>query len=112
MDKALEAYDWSKADWISVRRGRSEKYAFRGVCKAPRNGSGYRINCTVSPVERKVPPVDTIFADCLEGDRQPLPCDRRRSGRSSWLVQTFIGLGWGPTGVNGRSSGVQDNKMV
>jgi hypothetical protein len=35
----LEAYDWSKADWISVRRGRSEKYAFRGVCKAPRNGS-------------------------------------------------------------------------
>ena len=44
----LEAFDWSKADWISVRRGRSEKYAFRGVCKAPRNGSGYRINCTVS----------------------------------------------------------------
>jgi hypothetical protein len=44
----LEAYDWSKADWISVRRGRSEKYAFRGVCKAPRNGSGYRINCNVS----------------------------------------------------------------
>ena len=46
MDKALEdskglrwirerlgAYDWSKADWVSVRRGRSEKYAFRGVCK-------------------------------------------------------------------------------
>jgi hypothetical protein len=44
----LEAYDWSKADWISVRRGRSERYAFRGVCKAPRNGSGYRINCNVS----------------------------------------------------------------
>ena len=44
----LEAYDWSRADWISVRRGRSEKYAFRGVCKAPRNGSGYRINCNVS----------------------------------------------------------------
>ena len=61
MDKALEdseglrwirerlgAYDWSKADWISVRRGRSETYAFRGVCKMPRNGSGYRINCNVS----------------------------------------------------------------
>jgi hypothetical protein len=44
----LEAFDWSKADWISVRRGRSEKYGFRGVCKAPRNGSGYRINCNVS----------------------------------------------------------------
>jgi hypothetical protein len=44
----LGAYDWSKADWISVRRGRSEKYAFRGVCEAPRNGSGYRINCNVS----------------------------------------------------------------
>jgi hypothetical protein len=26
----LEAYDWSKVDWITVRRGRSEKYAFRG----------------------------------------------------------------------------------
>jgi hypothetical protein len=44
----LGAYDWSEADWLSVRRGRSEKYAFRGVCKAPRNGSRYRINCTVS----------------------------------------------------------------
>ena len=44
----LGAYDWCKADWISVRRGRSEKYAFRGVCEAPRNGSGYRINCNVS----------------------------------------------------------------
>ena len=44
----LGAYDWCKADWISVRRGRSEMYAFRGVCEAPRNGSGYRINCNVS----------------------------------------------------------------
>jgi hypothetical protein len=44
----LAAYDWSKADWVSVRRGRSEKYAFRGVCKMPRDGSGYRINCNVS----------------------------------------------------------------
>ena len=44
----LEAYDWSMADWMSVRRGRSEKYAFRGVCKAPRDGSRYRINCNVS----------------------------------------------------------------
>jgi hypothetical protein len=44
----LGAYDWSKADWVSVRRGRSEKYAFRGVCKMPRDGSGYRINCNVS----------------------------------------------------------------
>lgn len=44
----LGAYDWSRADWISVRRGSSEKYAFRGVCKAPRDGSGYRINCNVS----------------------------------------------------------------
>jgi Bacterial DNA-binding protein len=44
----LGAYDWSKADWVSVRRGRSETYAFRGVCKMPRDGSGYRINCNVS----------------------------------------------------------------
>jgi hypothetical protein len=44
----LGAYEWSKADWISVRRGSSERYAFRGVCKAPRSGSGYRINCNVS----------------------------------------------------------------
>jgi hypothetical protein len=44
----LGAYDWSKADWVSVRRGRSKKYAFRGVCKMPRNGGGYRINCNVS----------------------------------------------------------------
>jgi hypothetical protein len=44
----LGAYDWSKADWVTVRRGHSETFAFRGVCKAPRNGSGYRINCNVS----------------------------------------------------------------
>jgi hypothetical protein len=44
----LGAYDWSKADWVSVRRGRSEKYAFRGVCKMPRDGCGFRINCNVS----------------------------------------------------------------
>ncbi len=44
----LEAYDWSRADWITVRRGRSEAYAFRGVCKSPRKGCGYRINCNVS----------------------------------------------------------------
>jgi hypothetical protein len=44
----LGAYDWSKADWVSVRRRRSETYAFRGVCKMPRDGSGYRINCNVS----------------------------------------------------------------
>jgi hypothetical protein len=44
----LGAYDWSKADWVSVRRGRSERFAFRGVCKTPRNGGRYRINCNVS----------------------------------------------------------------
>jgi hypothetical protein len=44
----LGAYDWSKVDWVSVRRGRSEMYAFRGVCKAPRNGCGYLINSNVS----------------------------------------------------------------
>ena len=62
VDKALEnseglrwvrgrlegAYDWSKLDWVTVRRGRSEAYAFRGVCKSPRKGRGYRINCNVS----------------------------------------------------------------
>jgi hypothetical protein len=44
----LAAYDWSKVDWITVRRGQSERYAFRGVCKSPFEGSGYRINCSVS----------------------------------------------------------------
>jgi hypothetical protein len=44
----LEIYDWSKVDWITVRRGRSERYAFRGVCKSPWKGRGYRINCNVS----------------------------------------------------------------
>lgn len=44
----LGAYDWSKIDWITVRRGRSEQYAFRGVCKSPSKGRGYRINCNVS----------------------------------------------------------------
>ncbi len=45
----LGAYDWPKVDWITVRRGRSERYAFRGVCKSPHKGhSRYRINCNVS----------------------------------------------------------------
>jgi hypothetical protein len=44
----LGAYDWSKVDWITVRRGRSERYALRGVCKFPSKGRGYRINCNVS----------------------------------------------------------------
>ncbi len=44
----LGAYDWAKVDWVTVRRGRSEAYAFRGVCKSPREGRGYRINCNVS----------------------------------------------------------------
>jgi hypothetical protein len=44
----LGAYDWSKVDWITIRRGRSERYAFRGVCKSPSKGHGYRINCNVS----------------------------------------------------------------
>jgi hypothetical protein len=45
----LGVYDWSKVDWIIVRRGRSERYAFRGVCKFPRKGgSKYRINCNLS----------------------------------------------------------------
>jgi hypothetical protein len=45
----LATYDWSKVDWITVRRGHSEVYAFRGVCKSPRKGSDrHRINCNVS----------------------------------------------------------------
>ena len=44
----LRAYDWSKVDWITVRHGRSERYAFRGVCKSPSKGRRYRINCNVS----------------------------------------------------------------
>jgi hypothetical protein len=46
--RAAGAYDWSKVDWITVRRGRSERYAFRGVCKPLSKGRGYRINCDVS----------------------------------------------------------------
>ena len=44
----LRDYDWSKVDWVTIRRGRSERYAFRGVCKSPWKGRGYRINCNVS----------------------------------------------------------------
>jgi hypothetical protein len=44
----LGDYDWSKVDWITVRRGRSVRYAFRGVCRSPSKGRGYRINCNVS----------------------------------------------------------------
>jgi hypothetical protein len=46
--KQLGAYNWSKVDWITVRRGRSERYTFRGVCKSPFKGRWYRINCNVS----------------------------------------------------------------
>jgi hypothetical protein len=39
----------AKVDWITVRRGRSERYAFRGICKSPsKEHSKYRINCNVS----------------------------------------------------------------
>jgi hypothetical protein len=44
----LEVYDWSKVDWITVRRGRSKRYSFRGVCKSSHKERGYRINCNVS----------------------------------------------------------------
>ena len=44
----LGACDWAKVDWITVRRGQSERYAFRGVCRSPSKGRGYRINCNVS----------------------------------------------------------------
>jgi len=34
--EVLGAYDWSKVDWITMRRGRSEAYVpLRGVCKSP-----------------------------------------------------------------------------
>jgi hypothetical protein len=47
--RAVGAYDWSKVDWITVRRERSERHAFRGVCRSPREGhGGYRINCNVN----------------------------------------------------------------
>src|SRR5829696_9036753 len=46
--KQLEPYEWSKVDWITVRRGWSEVSAFRGVCKLPSKGRGYRVNCSVS----------------------------------------------------------------
>jgi hypothetical protein len=36
----LGVYDWSMVDWITVRRGRSERYAFRGVCKGLRRSIG------------------------------------------------------------------------
>lgn len=48
----LGDYDWSKVDWITVRQGRSEAYAFRGVCKSPWKGRRYRINCNVSRCTR------------------------------------------------------------
>ncbi len=44
----LGTYDWAKVDWITVRRGRSERHAFRGACRSPWEERGYRINCNVS----------------------------------------------------------------
>ena len=38
----LDAYDWAKVDLITVRCGRSERHAFRGVCRSPSKGHGYR----------------------------------------------------------------------
>ncbi len=48
MRERIGAYDWAKVDWITVRQGRSERYAFRGVCRSPSKSNGYRINCNVS----------------------------------------------------------------
>ena len=87
----LGAYDWSKADWVSLRRGRSEKFAFRGVCKMPRDGSGYRINCNVSrhaayPIHQymRVPPLyrnpDGTWPEVPEGH---LVGDRYVAARSN-----------------------------
>jgi hypothetical protein len=44
----LGAYDWAKVDWITVQRGRSESYTFRGEFRSPWKGRGNRINCNVS----------------------------------------------------------------
>jgi hypothetical protein len=44
----LVDYDWSKVDWITIQRGRSERYAFRGVCMLHSKRHGYRINCNAS----------------------------------------------------------------
>jgi hypothetical protein len=77
---ALEAYDWSECEWITVRRGewgyKVSTYPFEadqgwtnkvgGVCKYPlHTGSGfYRINCKVNarmgwpaPVYQRVSPL-------------------------------------------------------
>jgi hypothetical protein len=36
----LGVYDFSKVDWITVRRGRSERYAFRAYVSRLRRGTG------------------------------------------------------------------------
>jgi hypothetical protein len=72
-------YDWAKVDWITMRRGRSERYAFRGVCKSPWGGRGYRINCNVSrhtpyPITyymRVSPLVPQPRRNVAEGTRRP-----------------------------------------
>ena len=91
----LGAYDWSKVDWITVRRGRSERYAFRGVCKSPWKGRGYRINCNVSkhswyPITyyMRVSPLyrnpDGTWPEVPEGD---MPGDRYVTTRGGRNVQ-------------------------
>src|SRR5215212_6909418 len=44
----LATHDWAKVDWITVRRGHSEAYAFRGVCKYRRKGSAASIGSTAT----------------------------------------------------------------
>ena len=91
--KQLECYEWSKVDWITVRRGRSEVSAFRGVCKSPWKGRGYRINCNVSkhtpyPINQslRVPPLyrnqDGTWPEVPEGHKVGSWYESTRNGKS------------------------------
>ena len=89
----LEAYDWSKVDWITVRRGQSERYAFRGVCKFPSKRHRCRINCNVSqhapyPITQlmRVPPLysksDGTWPEVPEGHKVGARYVATRKGKS------------------------------
>jgi hypothetical protein len=96
VDKALEnseglrwvreqlgaSYDWSKVEWVTLRRGRGEAYAFRGVCKSPRKGRGHRINRNVSK-HTPYPLTQFLRASPLYRNPDGAGSPRRAQGRRS-----------------------------
>jgi hypothetical protein len=91
--RASRSLRLAKVDWITVRHGRSESYAFRGVCKSPSKEYGYRINCSVSkhtpyPITQfmRVPPLhrnpDGTWSKVPEGHKVGDRYVATRNGKS------------------------------